>query len=278
MRLNQIAVLLTCFNRVDITVACLKSLYDAILPENVSIDVFLVDDGSTDGTSNSVRLNFPDVNVICGTGSLYWNRGMHLAWESAIKKKEYDFYLWLNDDVTLFKTSIVDLLHVANKKHDSIIVGVMIDEQIEDKITYGGKTSEGIALIPNGKIQLCEGVFNGNLVLVPSLVKSEVGILDPIFPHAIGDIDYAMRARRNGFKTYIGPSASGFCSNNEFLPRWCLPNVPLIKRFKILYSPLGSAHPIYYFIYEFRYFGFFTAIKHFFSINLRAIFPRLWPN
>ena len=43
---------------------------------------------------------------------------MHLAWETAAKLNDYDFYLWLNDDVTLHKGAISELLNDSSKKPD----------------------------------------------------------------------------------------------------------------------------------------------------------------
>ena len=60
----QIAVLLTCYNRKDKTLRCLKSLSDTFLLSGVDhkVDVYLTDDGCTDGTFNAVRalnITFP---------------------------------------------------------------------------------------------------------------------------------------------------------------------------------------------------------------------------
>ena len=57
----KIAVLLTCFNRRDYTLSCLKSLftaqkcYNEYGKDKLNLEVFLVDDGSKDGTSDAIR-------------------------------------------------------------------------------------------------------------------------------------------------------------------------------------------------------------------------------
>ena len=55
MRNSELAVLLTCHNRKDKTLACLESFYLAEKPVGYTFDIFLVDDGSTDGTNNAVK-------------------------------------------------------------------------------------------------------------------------------------------------------------------------------------------------------------------------------
>jgi GT2 family glycosyltransferase len=272
---RSIAVLLTSFNRQEKTLACLSSLLQLDMPMEYNLEIFLVVDGSTDETSNLVEHKFPGVNVIQGTGSLYWNRGMHLAWQTAAKTKEFYFYLWLNDDVKLKKNSLEILLSDFNQKPNSIICGVMASEYTA-KTTYGGRDKNDLLIEPNNKTpQECYSI-NGNFVLISKDIYNKVGMLDPVFPHAIGDFDYGLRALKLGFKSYISSQIVGYCESNTKLPVWCRTEVKFKQRIKSLYSPLGNAHPIFYFKYEKRHFGILTATKHFLSIHLRLLIPSLW--
>ncbi len=270
---TTLAVLIACHNRKGKTINCLRALYQCVLPENHKIDVFLVDDGSSDGTSDAVKTEFTEVNLIKGNGNLYWNRGMHLAWDTAAKSKKNDFYLWLNDDVELFPNAIFDLLKATPNK-DSIVVGNMRSRN-ELILNYGGWTPNWQLIVPNGVPQLCEA-FNGNLVLIPVKVYTKLGNLDPIFPHAIGDFDYALRAKKQGIKSYISSDYSGYCEDHALPPKWCLPEIPIRERIKSLYSPLGNSHPMYYFRFKRRHYGLLIAIKHYFTIHFRLLFPQLW--
>lgn len=273
--IQKIAVLLTCFNRKDKTLNCLTTLYAAIVPEGYCFDVFLVDDGSKDGTAEAVKIKFPDVNIINGTGDLYWNRGMHLAWKTAVDTKVYDFYLWLNDDVKVNTDGLKVLLDDFNKAKNALICGIMASE-LNGEITYGGRDKSGVILRPkNESSQLCHYI-NGNFVLVSKQIYDQVGMLDPLFPHAIGDFDYGLRAMKLGFECRVSSQVVGYCEANPQLPVWCRPEVNFKKRLQSLYSPLGNSHPYYYFKYELRHFGPFVAIKHYLTIHLRLIAPQLW--
>ena len=110
---NNIAVLMTCFNRKDKTLKSLESLFR----QNADVDVYLVNDGCTDGTHEAVTLQFPQVNIIRGTGSLFWNRGMHLAWTTAVGRRDYDHFLWLNDDTMLYPDAIQELMKCSESEH-----------------------------------------------------------------------------------------------------------------------------------------------------------------
>jgi len=271
----EIAVLLTCHNRKEKTVTGLDSLFNANLPSNYSLEVFVVDDGSTDGTSEAIRKKFPQINIIEGNGNLYWNRGMHLAWKTASNTNNYDFYLWLNDDVILFNDSIITMLNDYSKKSNSVICGTMISE-VNGEITYGGRCENSNLIEPNKKTPMKCHLINGNCVLISREIFYKTGFLDEFFHHAIGDFDYGLRVIKNGYECRVSTKNIGYCNDHISLPEWCQKEHNLLKRIKSLYSPLGNSHPYYFFIYERRHFGLLKALKHFFSIHLRLIFPELW--
>lgn len=272
---SNIAVLVTCHNRKTHTVNCLIALYNQIgIGRDYNLQVFLVDDGSTDGTSEAVIKQFPKVNVIQGNGNLYWNRGMHLAWETAATADNFDYYLWLNDDSFLFPNAIINLFKADSIFTSSVIVcGALCS--VNEVFSYGLLTRDGQPVINNRKGEVGE-LMNGNVVLIPKDIFKEVGNLDIVFPHAIGDYDYGLRAIKKGFQIVTTENYVAKCDKNEKLPRWCYSNISIQERIKSLYSPLGNAHPYYFFLYEKRHFGFFTAVKHLLSIHLRLLRPQLW--
>lgn len=53
--------------------------------DKYSFDVYMTNDGCTDGTPESVKQLYPHVNVIDGEGGLYWSGGMRKAWVNAAK-------------------------------------------------------------------------------------------------------------------------------------------------------------------------------------------------
>jgi GT2 family glycosyltransferase len=267
-----IAVLLTCHNRKYKTLQCLHALYrQQGLEVDYHIEVFLVDDASSDGTTDEIQNQFPAVNIISGDGNLYWNRGMHKAWQTAADTKDYGYYAWLNDDTFLYPTALQSLL--TNIMPASIICGTT-QEAISKEITYGGyKNNQTIK--PNGQLQHCD-FCNGNLVLIPREVYKKVGNLDPVFHHAVGDFDYSLRAKKLGFQLFIGPSFVGTCESHGAVPKWRDRTISVFKRVKFLYSASSGCYPPEFFVFEKRHNGFFMAIVHYFSTHLRAIFPQLW--
>jgi GT2 family glycosyltransferase len=271
-----IAVLITCHNRKEKTLSCLKSLFSTEWPKKVLFHVYLVDDGSTDGTDDAVKLNFPEVNVIKGNGNLYWNKGMRLAWETAAQNKEYDFYLWLNDDTLIDEDAVCELLNCSKelKKYEnnaSIIVGTCRNAPESSTFSYGGRNHD-VPVIPNGSIQKCNFI-NGNLVLVPKEIYNKIGNLSPHYTHAMGDNDYGLRALKAGFGCFITRKYVATCPTNK-ISDWCNPKIPVAKRFQNLYSPKGlniKEYIIFLKEHKRKKWFFFTL-----KVYLKTLFPNLY--
>lgn len=271
--MQTIAILLTVFNRKTKTLECLQRLY-AIPPiEGYKIDIYLTDDGCTDGTPEAIKVQFPQVNIIHGNGNLYWNRGMYTAWQEAAKKK-YDFYLWLNDDTFVY-TNLFSILLKASKtkEHKAIIVGATQSKTL-NIITYGGRSINGKLLEPNGTLQKVHH-FNGNIVLIPRYVYQELGNLDYYFTHSKGDFDYGLRALKKGVESYLAEEILGVCELHESLDKWCNPKVPFKQRWRMLHRPNGMP-PKETFYIEKSHVGLLPAIFHYCTIYIRCIIPQLW--
>jgi GT2 family glycosyltransferase len=238
---SNIAVLLTCFNRKEKTLACLNALFNASKEEqHLTIDVFLVDDGSTDGTGEAVKNEFPNVEVITGNGNLFWNGGMRLAWDVA-SKNNYNYYLWLNDDTLISGLALGEMFECyeqarQNNEKPAIIVGACMASGDSGKFSYGGRSESG-PVLPNGSLQACKYI-NGNIVLVPKEIFDNLGNLSADYTHAMGDIDYGLRALKKGYNLYTTRNYVATCTPND-MPAWHDPKVPLQTRWKLVHSPKG---------------------------------------
>jgi GT2 family glycosyltransferase len=217
------AVLITCHNRKPKTLACLDALFNQVIPSDLAIDVYLVDDGSTDGTAEAVQQTYPQVKILLGDGTLYWNRGMHKAFAEALQH-DYDYYLWLNDDTLLYPDALSCLWktshNLAKQGHEKAIIVGSTHHPDTGKLTYGGVVRSTwwhpfkYRLVePSTDPQPAE-TLNGNCVLIPRAVVQILGNLDPAFSHSIGDTDYGLRAHRQGCSVWVAPGYAGKCQTN----------------------------------------------------------------
>lgn len=271
--MKKIAILLTVFNRKELTIECLNNIFNQQLPPSVILTIFLTDDGSTDGTSKIIKEKFPNVKIIHGNGSLYWNRGMWTAWDFASKEDNFDAYLWLNNDTILRDNAINDMIIYSNHENNKCIIVGAVESSNGDQTTYGGYIS-GQRIDPNGELQKVD-YFNGNVVLVPQYVYNLVGNLDYKYRHSFGDFDYGLIARKKGVSSYLTKNYVGKCDRHDKLNNWCNPNVPLKQRLHSLFLPTGY-NPREAFYFEHKHYNIFIALFHQFTLWIRVFFPSLW--
>lgn len=227
----KIAVLYTCFNRKIKTLLSLRSLYSAVenyKDNKVLLEVFLTDDASTDGTSESILNEFrgKNIHILKGTGNLFWAGGMRLAWNEALKQhNKWDYYLLINDDTVLNYQCFNELFSaidycVKNYKTKGIVSGITCSSSDSNIITYGGD------IIPNkfnGKqirlgcnlVPQMVDLTNANILLVPVSVVDKIGIFFDGYIHSRADNDYSMLARRNGIPVLITAGVCGACDNDH---------------------------------------------------------------
>lgn len=271
----DVAILMTCFNRREMTLSCLLDCYrqiDAMSGSGTySFSCYLVDDGSTDGTAEAVAQQFPQVRLIRSDGNLYWNQGMRLAWDRASKDRDYDFYLWINDDVRLRDGALATMLENSEFfRHKAIVAGTAVDQ--DGELSYGGRTRSMKLIEPDPTIPRPCYLFNGNLVLVPKAAYALLGNLDQAYRHSFGDFDYSVRAGRKGIPKVICPGIQCDCDRNAGLPAWSDPANTLRQRYRYLLSPKGRPFREQ-FRFDVRYMGFIRAILHFISLNMKVLFP-----
>lgn len=283
--MNRIATLYTCHNRKVKTLASLKSLYQAFnnnSQKNISIEVYLTDDGSTDGTAEAIALEFPLVNITKGDGQLFWAKGMRKSWELA-KQKNYDFYLLLNDDVELYEDFLENLLETHIYCTESLNKGGIYlgatENKFEKKLTYSGSlvTNKFLyrrkRLAPNGNFQSCD-LGNANIMMVSKNVVDKIGVISKDYSHGMADYDYTLTAKKNNLPVLIAPKYCGHCVNDHKDKYENFEKKSFEERRKILYHPTGLALNSYL-IYMKKFFPFRYPFVAFFGW-FKLYFPNLY--
>ena len=247
--MKKIAVLLTCFNRKEKTLSSLEHLHKALEQhtKEIVLQVYLTDDGSSDGTSEAVKDRFPGVRILKGSGDLYWSGGMRNSWKEAIKDT-HDYYLLLNDDSNVMD-NVFEQLFLAEEYclktfgKEGIYVGFTRDPITKD-ISYGAKVIVNRflykvhELVPTGTSQECV-LGNANIMLVPKVVVDQIGVLSEGYIHAKGDYDYTLKARKHDIPVLTTGEFCGECTYDkvDIYAKYHMKSFK--KRIEILYNPVG---------------------------------------
>ena len=277
----KIAILLTCHNRIEKTGICLKTLTNGLKAKKIDTwHIYLVDDNSTDGTSDMVKQYYPEIILIRGTGFLFWAGGMRLAWNTALKSNnEYDGFLLINDDVEFIDSFWDNILYTRQwckeNFHKEGIYVLSVRDKDTNKYSYGGYQfrkrifkHSPILINPTDQPQLCD-TANANILYISSEVVEKIGIFDSRFTHALADFDYTLNANKNNIPVIICPEYGGCCTDDHKGERRLLNT--LKKRIKYLYSIKGFALNEY--LYYLKKHFWWKAPYAFLALWVETLFP-----
>ena len=276
----SIAVLVACYNRKEKTLLFLESLVSQAAFEKLQIDIYLLDDGSTDGTTDAVNKKHPFVKILAGNGHLWWVGAMVMLWSHAIAQKAYDLFLLVNDDIILFDNALENFIrhYIQSNTDGLILIGSMKDKD-SNEWSYGGHILRDIkhfqfySVRPNDAEFIPCHLGHANFFLVDAATVKKIGIFSDAYDHKFADYDYSLTAYKAGLSVLIAPGYYGWCENDHG-NNWLSGNHSLKKRIEYLYKPNGLAYG------EFLHFmkkhfpaDYFGAI---FKPWMKTFFPFIW--
>ena len=278
----RIIALVTVFNRQLVTNQFLNSFFSMSLPGNINIELGIIDDGSTDGTDEMLKKDFPDVKVMRTKGNYYWAGGMRLAYESFASANAFDYILALNDDVILRKEAIAEAFRYIQdaglKPEDLFALALSVIDPHTKSISYGGfKLISKVAgmrfelINPCSNLKACD-TLNMNIALISSGAIKKIGFLSKEFTHHRADIDYGLRLSKVGGSIFVLPGIYGECSNPPRISSQLI-DMSVRDRFRLLISKKESP-PKERLIFYWRHGGPFLFLP-FIAPYITTFFPRL---
>jgi len=243
MSLNQkepVYIIIPVHNRKNIALQCLETLKQCGDLERYYTVV--VDDGSTDGTSEAITNLYPEVTILTGDGNLWWTgaikTGMMYAYDQGA-----EYFIWLNDDCMVTNGTLPHLVQFCGD-HQKTIIGCQGYLNLDHKeIAFGGKlkTINGYQFkkFPETETNPCD-LLSGNIVCFSKQVILEIGYPDfSSTPHYGGDSLYLIRARNAGFKIFVDTHYLVFDigSKSELFPkRWLFQEGSPLRIFKMVFN------------------------------------------
>lgn len=209
----MIFIVTPVYNRKEFTKNYLKALSEQTVQD---FSVIIVDDGSTDDTSDMIEKEFPEVTLLKEEGDLWWAEATNVAVRYAIEHNA-TYIMTLNDDTLPEIDYMEKMILGIEQKPDNLLGAFAINADTGEAI-YGGEklfwnTCAFKSILPNISKEEQRGfhevnLFPGRGLLIPVEVFHKIGFYDSKnFPQTVADLDFTARAVNMGYKIYCNYDA-----------------------------------------------------------------------
>lgn len=223
----DLSIIIVSYNTKDILLECLESVYNN-LPKNLAVEVFVVDNASSDGSVEMVKREFPKTIVIENKE----NFGFSKANNMCVEKAKGKYILFLNSDTKILQDVFTEMIIFMEKQKETGAATCRVElpsGDIDDASHRGFPTPwnafchfSGLSKIfPRSRIfsgysfgwkdlsatheiDACAGAF----MIVRRVAGEQIGWWDEDFFWYGDDLDLCFRLKEKGWKIYYVPTVS----------------------------------------------------------------------
>ena len=224
MQSPELSIIIISYNTRDMTLACLKSVYEQT---KTPFELIVVDNASDDGSANAIADHFPQVTLIAEST----NHGFAPAHDIALQHATAPWLLLLNPDTVVLNEAVDNLLAFATQNPNAGIWGgrtLFADHTLNPSSCWGKMTpfslisrlfflsnvfaksetlnSEEIGRWPRNTVRNVD-IVTGCLFLMRRTDWDALGGFDPVFSMYGEEADLCLRAKAAGFTPVITPDA-----------------------------------------------------------------------
>ncbi|RRR75880.1 MAG: glycosyltransferase family 2 protein [Candidatus Viridilinea halotolerans] len=217
----DLAIILVSWNTRTMLLACLAALPAAL--SDLDAEIWVVDNGSHDGSVAAVAHHFPAVHIIANAE----NRGFAAANNQALQASSGRYALLLNSDTIPYPGSIAQLVRFADSQPRAGLVGGLLlnpDGSFQYSFAnFPSLSSEILSASGLGERLIFRGfpsyppqrsqhtrqvdVIPGACMLARRSAFSEVGMLDEAYFMYSEEPDWCLRMQRAGWQIWYVPAA-----------------------------------------------------------------------
>ena len=212
---SNLGAIMLSWNQKEMTLAGLTALARLDMPKPY---VLLVDNGSSDGTVEAVKVDFPWVEVLALPENLGFCAANNRGAEQMLKKPEIDYVIFLNNDIDLEPNCLNLLVDFMKDTPEAGACGpLMFYFDPKDHIwAAGGRVfSDLMWFPPHLKDRLDPGLkhprevdyIHGCALLVRRSVIEELGMFDERFFIYHDEVDWCLRMKKAGHSVWLVPCA-----------------------------------------------------------------------
>ena len=218
MEKPDVSIIFVNYKTKDLTINAIKSVIEKT--ENVTYEVFVVDNNSQDGSIEAIEKVFPNINVIKNS----INAGFGTANNIAIRQAQGKYILCLNTDTLLINNAIkvmFDFMEKEENQNVGVCGGVLYTKDMKQTMSYcvfpnliNSNAFHWLLgyLFPNIKNKKINtitevDVVSGADIFFRKSVLDKIGIFDERFFMYFEEIDLCKRIKDCGFSIKINPEA-----------------------------------------------------------------------
>lgn len=208
----SVAIIIVNWNGLSVTDDCLRSLENLSYP---NFKIILVDNGSTDGSVSYFQQQYPEVEMICLKTNTGFTGGNNAGMQKALND-EFDYILLLNNDTIVEDRNFMSemITECENNSEIGMACPTIYYDEPENKVWYAGgwlslwRGWGHYHQIPSDKEPTETGYTTGCCLLVKADAINDIGLLKEAYFLSVEDVEWSMRARKNGWKTVYLPGTS----------------------------------------------------------------------
>ncbi len=227
MSVVDVSLVIVNWNTRDDLRTCLRSVFDET--KDVSIEVFVVDNASADGSAQMVRSEFPAVTLVANDT----NRGFAAANNQGLARAAGRYALLLNPDTSVVDGAIGRTVRIADADTGIGVLGcqVLLDEHEIQPTCFRFSSAFDEFLINTGLDRLVPAswfgggpgmrtwdrrsardveVVSGMYMLVRREAMAEVGVMDDAYFVYAEEADWCFRFKKAGWRCAFTPEARIF--------------------------------------------------------------------
>ncbi len=282
-----IKVIIVTYNPASWLEKCLNSLFES----KIKLDIIVIDNGSTDGSRDTIRYNYPTVRLILNAENEGFGKANNQGLSISLQE-EADFVFLLNQDAWIESNTIENLILISKSNPQFGVLspihlngkGDELDKNFSQYIGPDHCAYFSDLTINKNVKQFYEVPFiNAAAWLITRKCLLDVGGFSPSFFHYGEDFNYCERVKYHSFK--IGVITNSFIFHDRIFNS----NNPYFKDYEKKYkrmlivtisNPFNENTNIFYKIIlkdalknliTFRFKKLFILIKIAFSINRKEI-------
>jgi GT2 family glycosyltransferase/glycosyltransferase involved in cell wall biosynthesis len=219
MSLKDLSIIIVNYNTRDLLRSCLASIGKST--GDLSMEVIVIDNQSSDNSVAMLRNEFAHVVIISNTE----NVGFARACNQGIQISSGRYLLLLNSDTELFPDTLAKALHFMDRERPDPRIGALgckilnpdgsLQYSVGDFPTLYS-TLRGMLRPPEKRKYLLSGYnaahevdwLTGAFFLIDRKTIQEVGFFNERYFMYYEEVDWCLRAKRLGWKSYYSPAFS----------------------------------------------------------------------